>query len=534
MLNGYPSPLLVTGAPTRSVPVVLHSGRTEPKPGAAKCRTAPPAPLQADDELRPWREAAKAFEMNTDFDVVSHLAGRRKSLQQVIEVMKARSGGKGTIQALGDKIILSKLLENLGVPQMPVLFSTYRTIDRDQIESLVWSLENSTAADAYDIVVKPTHLSNAMGALILSKDRWHKDGWSASKLIEHMETYLASRAADCESEALKSLIPGFIVQPRYRSSVAFSFPLELRVVTLWGKARVGIWWWGREGAEPKGSRTSWLVRCPKHSGKLSNEDSWEALHEHVGGNRGFEVALDLFTEHMPAMAAAAEAIAQAVGAPFLRSDFFVGSAKWGVRLNEVAYGTGLEYRIRAPDGSQKLVDDSNVIAQILQDGFGLCKRKPPEHFLATLGATNSQYEAPDVEDVLPAPVMTIQALHPEERKRELPEAAVQQLLRSASPGARSNHLSVTAASCETQPGPDFPVRCVSRPVLYHGQGQRALLGPQTTRMSGPVTVGTPVMSRICATPPVIVPVTRTSLAASTVAHPRQIRVASRPVVPLMV
>merc|ERR1719181_1063899 len=102
--------------------------------------------------------------------------------------------------------------------------------------------------------------------MVLSRETWRSRGLNARKLLEHMEKYLAEKAADSESEALKSLIPGFIVQPRYKSRVEFKAPLEMRVVTLWGKARLGIWWWGRqlEGAAPapnrKPQRNTWIVR----------------------------------------------------------------------------------------------------------------------------------------------------------------------------------------------------------------------------------------------------------------------------------
>ncbi|CAK0800958.1 unnamed protein product, partial [Prorocentrum cordatum] len=57
--------------------------------------------------------------------------------------------------------------------------------------------------------------------------------------------------------ALRSLVPGFIAQPRYRSCLDFGHPLEMRVVTLWGKARVGVWWWGRSSdARTPASRTA--------------------------------------------------------------------------------------------------------------------------------------------------------------------------------------------------------------------------------------------------------------------------------------
>ncbi|CAE7348593.1 unnamed protein product [Symbiodinium pilosum] len=424
---------------------VPMSFQAAPKPLAApRMSLQQPVPLLPQDEMAAWLRAARDFVTNTDFDVGPFL-DRKRNITELMNIMKANSGGKGTIQALGDKIILSKLLENLGVPQMPVLLSTYTKVDKAEVEKLVSSWTRSSDPEVYDVVIKPTHLSSAMGAVIMSKAKWDKEQWSAQKLIEHMETYLEKKAADSESEALKSLIPGFIIQPRYRSSVGFNFPLELRVVTIWGKARVGIWWWGRV-ADPKGRRTTWLVRVPKVSGKLSDDDDWEVIHEHGGHNRGFEVSLKLFREAMPAMSAAAEGIATGVGAPFLRSDFFVGSAEWGVRLNEVAYGSGVDYKRRLRGGTSKhvtsasggawvggLVDDGPAIAEILQEGFKLCQRKPPAEFLKVLGARTALYEVPtrgrpqSVSKPI-EPMMKVEAVPPEKRCRQLPEDAVRDLV----------------------------------------------------------------------------------------------------------
>eukprot|EP00406_Dinophysis_acuminata_P048806 CAMPEP_0179306842 /NCGR_PEP_ID=MMETSP0797-20121207/50340_1 /TAXON_ID=47934 /ORGANISM="Dinophysis acuminata, Strain DAEP01" /LENGTH=407 /DNA_ID=CAMNT_0021016519 /DNA_START=44 /DNA_END=1267 /DNA_ORIENTATION=+ len=362
--------------------------------------------------------------------------------------MKKESRGKRTIQALGDKILLSKLLENLCVPQMPLLFSTYSKVDIAKVESLVAGLEESDDPDAFDIVIKPTHLSNAAGTVILSKEKWQKDGYCSSKLAAHMEEFMAKRAHDTESEALKALVPGFIVQPRYRSSVDYNFPLEMRVITLWGRARLGIWWWGRHGSDPKGQRTTWLVRCPKVPGKLGTDDDWEAIHEHIGMNRGFEMALRLFRKAMPAMSAAAEGIATAVGAPFLRSDFFVGNSKWGVRLNEVAYGSGVDYRQRAA-GRAGLIDDGPTIAQILQEGLSLCQHRPPVHFLSRLGATDAPYEAPEAREdgqggrETPEPGMSVAAVSEDQRETRIPEAICEMM------EEESSCPTLSGASCET-------------------------------------------------------------------------------------
>jgi len=165
-------------------------------------------------------------------------------------------------------------------------------------------------------------------------------------------------------------------------------------------------------------------------------------------NRGFEMALRLFRKAMPAMSAAAEGIATAVGAPFLRSDFFVGNSKWGVRLNEVAYGSGVDYRQRAA-GRAGLIDDGPTIAQILQEGLSLCQHRPPVHFLSRLGATDAPYEAPEAREdgqggrETPEPGMSVAAVSEDQRETRIPEAICEMM------EEESSCPTLSGASCET-------------------------------------------------------------------------------------
>merc|ERR1712048_1406564 len=152
-----------------------------------------------------------------------------------------------------------------------------------------------------------------------------------------------------------------------------------------GKARLGVWWWGRSGGAGKTQRTSWISLRSRSGQSQNDSDEWEVVHEHSGTNDGFNKALDLLKQSMPVMAAIAETISKAIGAPFLRSDFFVGSEQWGIRLNEVAYGSGVDYR-RLKAGCPKSVDDAPAIAQILQKGLEVCQRLSPDEFLPKVGA----------------------------------------------------------------------------------------------------------------------------------------------------
>lgn len=343
-------------------------------------------------DVDPWVEAAKTFQMNSDFDW-SHAAGTEQlDFRNLQNVMKEESAGKRTIQALGDKLMLHRLLKNLGVPQMPALLVVEGAVERPVIERFVHN--HLMASDASEVIVKPTHLSNATGVIVLSQPKQEEVNQAIDYIQAHMVKFLSQKAGLHESVALQSLRPCFIGQPKYQSVVGFKTPLELRVIALWGKARLGVWWWGR-GAAPGEfpQRNAWFVRRPAYEKELSEEDTWEVMHDHQGENLGFEKALELIDRHIRRAASIAESVATAFGAPFLRSDFFIGSPEWGVRLNEVAYGCGMEYRNRVDDEPcEKMIDDAPAIAQILQEGMAECSRRlPPQHFLGKLGAAGESY-----------------------------------------------------------------------------------------------------------------------------------------------
>jgi len=360
--------------------------------GVHRFSSAPVASLQyredfSDAQLGPWIEAAKTFELNTDFDLGAVLPEESLELPDLMGIMKVQSGGKRTIQALGDKILLNRILSNLGVPQMPILLAMHGSVDASKVVELVDGLERSRESDAFDIVVKPTHLSNGSGSLIITTPTWRSLGYDAQVLTDHMREYMKEQAHETESAALQSLIPGFIVQPRYRSCVDFGFPIEIRVVTLWGKTRVGIWWFGTDRTVY--DNNAWFV--PVVGAGKAETESWKALPAMPNRTAAHSSGVQLVLKAMPTLARAAEKIARATGAPFLRSDFFVGSSKYGVRLNEVAYCSNIELR-RISKNLAGYADDQAAIAQILHRGFKLCRRQAPEHFLSKLGAQGSAYE----------------------------------------------------------------------------------------------------------------------------------------------
>jgi len=443
-----------------------------------------------------WIDAARDFELNLDFDIpLSRLANNGTGAYDfpaLMHLMKAESEGKRTIQALADKILLSQLLDNLGVPQLPRLLETRATGEELHriIEGFLASLEGpprdaetsgeegtprcpeSTQDEKkspgeqrdWSMVVKPVHLSNARGVLVFTRKSWHELGYTLEKLLDKVDQSMGEQAGETESAALRTLLPGLLIQPRYVSAVGYKLPLEVRVTTLWGVARSGIWWWGTTGNNLEApQRTVWMVRRQAHPGKVSDQDTWEALHEHKGESAGFTEALRIFTRYMPAMAAYAEHIARGVGAPFLRSDFFVGDPEWGVRLNEVAYGSGIEYRTSQEGSKTKMCYDGPAMAQILQDGFRQCRfRAVPEHFLNRLGAKGGRYQ-----DLVVSPV-------PEHERPLLPAGATlvdDPELKQISP-----------AECQTPPA---AARQLEYSQAYRGDPQPGQNTKELCRNGGP-------------------------------------------------
>lgn len=449
-------------------------------------------------DIEPWLDAARSFPLNSDFDFANALdaSGKRLDLYSLRKVMKAESAGKRTIQVLSDKLLLHGLLQNLGVPQMPLILAIRGdedvTAPREAVSRLVE--ERISTEEDKEVVMKPTHLSGGTGVVIISKVTPEYRGATIDYLESHAKKFMKEKAHADESAALRSLRPGFIAQPKYQSVVGFKTPLELRVVTLWGKARLGVWWWGRAGQKggENAGRNAWLVRRAAKQGELSGEDTWEVVHGHVGANPGFERGLELFWRHMPAMAATAEGVARAVGAPFLRCDFFVGCPRWGVRLNEVAYGCGADYRtslrgtgtedvkveqaIMAPcgppgsasamvGGFRATVDDSEAVALILQEGMARCEfRMPPESFLSRLGVQGRSYADTVVLEKLPPPPLP---------ERLLPR-------RRASPVARSRE-----ASLETEIGARRRAASLHNVVVRSYKGAASVNVPSMTPRARP-------------------------------------------------
>jgi len=84
-------------------------------------------------------------------------------LTDLMSIMKAHSAGKRTIQALADKIMLHRMLKNLGIPQMPARFMVDGKPCREEILNFVRTELSSPDSAA---VVKPSHLRGSNDLLV--------------------------------------------------------------------------------------------------------------------------------------------------------------------------------------------------------------------------------------------------------------------------------------------------------------------------------------------------------------------------------
>lgn len=208
--------------------------------------TAPTGKLLDKTELAPWMEAASSFDMNTDFEV--ELDSTLLDYEGLLRAMKDASSGKLTIQALGDKIMMGDLLTNMDVPHMPslVVLRDPFTV-RGKVEALIKQHLNSSQAP--DLIVKPTHLSSAEGVFTAHGVDPCDHDVAAYDITRQIHVILKRKADEGESAALRSLFPGCIAQPKYKSFGHALPPVEVRVTTLWGRAHSGVWWWGENDPE---------------------------------------------------------------------------------------------------------------------------------------------------------------------------------------------------------------------------------------------------------------------------------------------
>eukprot|EP00747_Dinoflagellata_sp_TGD_P099939 gnl/TRDRNA2_/TRDRNA2_167896_c1_seq23.p1 gnl/TRDRNA2_/TRDRNA2_167896_c1~~gnl/TRDRNA2_/TRDRNA2_167896_c1_seq23.p1 ORF type:complete len:544 (-),score=63.00 gnl/TRDRNA2_/TRDRNA2_167896_c1_seq23:113-1744(-) len=384
-------------------------------------------------DVKIWVKEARDFKLNADFDFSHALPRNRKlSLEELYTIMKTASAEKRTIQALADKLMLHRLLDNLGVPQLPHLLQVDGTMSTEQIKAEVAQCIDKyiVSPDSKPIFVKPSHLCDGDGVCKIKPFTPDKRDGTIEYLTKYIQHFMGKNAGARESIALQSLKPGFISQPWYQSVVRFKMPLELRVIAVWGKVREATWWWGaHDNQYLSASRNCWIVRRPKKPDQLSDEDDWEVLHNHTGSNVGWDRAVELFMRHMPAMSKTTEVLATAVGAPWLRADYFVGDIELGPRLNEVAYGCGCAYRWKPIDGSQQMVDDAPAIAHILQEGMKVCQQiMAPQTFLSRLGAEGNTYSEMKVS---PLPALGLRLMQENYPSNALQEGSDQKAKDSA-------------------------------------------------------------------------------------------------------
>merc|ERR1719230_749284 len=102
------------------------------------------------------------------------------------------STGTATIQALADKMVLHKLLNNMEIPQMPALLTIDGHVNRKEIEHFV--LNYLCSPESEDVVIKPTHLSNGTGVIVVSRPKPEEVESTIQFLYSHIQHFLSQKA----------------------------------------------------------------------------------------------------------------------------------------------------------------------------------------------------------------------------------------------------------------------------------------------------------------------------------------------------
>merc|ERR1712048_989915 len=158
------------------------------------------------------------------------------------------SAGKMTITSVGDKITLHHLVGRMNtvksaqeptIKQCNLLLwmrlrnkdsgSVYYGATREDVRSFVENFVKPT--DKYpnfDFIIKPTHASSGQGVIVMSQDRWKREGYNEEKLFETMLLLLFEKTSSSESKALQAIIPGVIVQEKYPIPDKGESPIEVK------------------------------------------------------------------------------------------------------------------------------------------------------------------------------------------------------------------------------------------------------------------------------------------------------------------
>jgi len=337
------------------------------------------------------------FELNADFQISVEPNDQQASLEELVCTIRCDSVNKLTPQALSDKLVRHRIVSNLGIPQMPVHYLVQgNSVEKAEVENFV--LTHLCGPQSHPVAIKPTHLRNGVGVIFVGRVA-PEDGPqpTVNYLVHHMNKYLAQRPESCEHCEDDLLKPGFMAQEKYEAFLGFDRPLELRVFVLWGRCRLASWW--SHGANSGDQPIVTLARNLVHNSRSGSTDEWSVLHSRAGSDPMYYKALEVLQCEVQTIAATAESLATEVGSPFLRADFFVGSERWGIRLNDVACGDALNNSLL------ELSDESSnshalAIAHAIRDGHSLCQRRfPPEHFLSRLGVRGGCYKDMVVMDL---------------------------------------------------------------------------------------------------------------------------------------
>jgi len=325
-----------------------------------------------------YRYAANGFATNEDFNLQSAVK-EGMGRWDFMKVLKDGTENKPSMLVVNDKFLMNNVLHNLRVPANRVMLEIHEGDTEETYREKLQALKaDETSEGSFQpFILKPTHTSEGVGTKVVA----NMDQFNLDDLVNHVKFCMDQRAKPHESWTLRNLKPGVIAESLYKSEdfgtgKAYFTPYEIKVQTVWGRFYVGV----MEGDPRDGTgdmvtdNGNWSIRywlrrdgtssCDKQASNVPADTA--CFPEFDNRARG----------ELPFMIRYSEMLAQYFGAPWLRVDFFIGSDTYGLRVNELAYGSGLPY---------PLLDDD--LAKIMVEGFrdGKFVNKSRDLFLDEMG-----------------------------------------------------------------------------------------------------------------------------------------------------
>ena len=285
--------------------------------------------------------------LGSDFCLLPDLHRRVHDGSSRISVMMDRYRRGRTFGLVENKLLAHSLLKRMGLPVVPVLYGAF--LRRALGE---WPRYDRTAfktaikGRTSNFVIKPTTDGQNNGVLVMTTRKWVDEGWSATRLADHVERLMANATDWGQLRAHHGVIVQESATDLDKLDATSPLVLEATVHVVWGKLSSGYL-----ACVPRVKLgDSRKIVClnphaPAHSsGRLffKQGNGQLDLGATVAASSRDIHALERAKEQLMA---AARHVGTLIGADWFRLDAFIaeeGSGLPTMRVNEITYPSNLE------------------------------------------------------------------------------------------------------------------------------------------------------------------------------------------------